>query len=77
MRFCDCNRRHQDPVRVGCGNLLLCGRCNGYIPCDYCDPESSDSPFMSIACYALSESFACWHHAWVSVAQTMSAGKRN
>ncbi|HWP84310.1 MAG TPA: hypothetical protein VNN17_03925 [Terriglobia bacterium] len=77
MRFCECGRNHFDPVHQTMGEMLICSLCNGFILCDYCQGADLDSPFMSIACYDIAESFACWHHAWLGIARPSNAKSVN
>ena len=77
MKFCECNRTHFDPMHRGSGSLLICSHCNGYIACEFCTPESSDTPFPNIASYVIAGSYACWHHAWIGIAKTVSAEELN
>jgi hypothetical protein len=73
MRFCECGRNHFDPTHQGFGGLIICSLCNGFVQCDFCKSGGAelDNPFMSIAKYDIAESFACWHHAWISVAKAL------
>jgi hypothetical protein len=77
MRFCECDRTHSDPTHSGLGGVITCALCNGYILCDFCKGAELDSPFMSIAHYAIADSYACWHHAWLGVAKVISRQRAN
>jgi len=77
MRFCECNRNHLDPMHYGSGGNLICSHCNGYILCDFCKGADLDSPFMSIARYAIADSCACWHHAWMGIAKPLNVKTLN
>jgi len=77
MRFCECNRKHSDPMHQGAGGVMICSHCNGFILCDFCRGAELDSPFMSIAHYYIADSFACWHHAWLGVAKSLNVESWN
>ena len=77
MRFCECNRDHFDPTHQGFGGLLICSLCNGFLLCAFCKEAELDSPFMSIARFAIADSYTCWHHAWVGVAKAIRATSSN
>ena len=40
--------------------------------CDFCRGADLDSSFMSIARYAIADSYACWHHAWMGIAKPLN-----
>jgi hypothetical protein len=77
MRFCQCDRAHFDPVHKGCGDLLICSLCNGFLLCDFCREVELDTPFMSIAQYSISDSYTCGHHAWIGVARAIRSQQPN
>jgi len=67
-KWCECNRKHSDPIHKGKHGEIVCSNCDGFVVCDSCKDQRPDVSRFPLAAFEVRNRFVCHQHVWTGVA---------